>query len=125
MNVLKKSASGELRCRDRSYSGNTLPTVRELLNRKRTGELKMNLLTLEIIGADETVKASNSAPLLVSIAYEKSYEPGDTIILRSSKEKVYLVIQLDDAMNPGFCLFGRKGIPIQDSVWREENLVFP
>jgi hypothetical protein len=79
-----------------------------MLNRKRTGELKMNLLTLEIIGADETVKASNSSPLLVSIAYERSYEPGDTIILRSSKEKVYLVIQLDDAMNPAFVYLAEK-----------------
>jgi hypothetical protein len=68
----------------------------------------MNNLSLEIQSADGTVLAKNSDSGQVYLVYEKAYESGDAIFLRSTEENLYLVIQLDDAMNPAFVYLAGK-----------------
>lgn len=62
----------------------------------------MNNLSLEIRKEDGTIAAASSDSGQVHLVYDKAYEIGDEIILKSEKENVYLIIQLEDAMNPAF-----------------------
>jgi len=62
----------------------------------------MNNLFLEIQSMDGTIRATNSDGEQVCLVYKEAYEAGDAIILRSDTENVYLVIQLEDSMNPAF-----------------------
>jgi hypothetical protein len=59
-------------------------------------------LTLQIEGQDGAVKAGRTDQEQVYLVYGQEYEPGDTIVLSSTEENVYLVIHLEDAMNPAF-----------------------
>ncbi|MWV42806.1 carbohydrate-binding protein [Paenibacillus sp. HJL G12] len=62
----------------------------------------MNQISLEIRSADGVVQATGTDAGQAQLVYERAYEPGDQIILRSEHIDVYLVIQLDDAMDPAF-----------------------
>ncbi|MCR8657010.1 carbohydrate-binding protein [Paenibacillus endoradicis] len=57
-------------------------------------------LFLSVIGDDGSVKANNSDDGQVSLLYTNLYEPGDSIVLKSSAENLYLIIQLEDSMSP-------------------------
>ncbi|WP_155987722.1 carbohydrate-binding protein [Gorillibacterium massiliense] len=60
----------------------------------------MNTLTLEIQNADGAVLSANTDEDQVYLVHKNEYEPGDSIVLKSSADHVHLVIQLEDAMNP-------------------------
>lgn len=60
----------------------------------------MTQLTLEIQSANGAVLASSSDQGQAHLVYDKYYEPGDEIVLKSENENVFLMIQLDDAMDP-------------------------
>ncbi|MDR0271614.1 carbohydrate-binding protein [Paenibacillus sp.] len=62
----------------------------------------MTQITLEVQNADGKVQATSSDHGQAHLAYERPYEPGDEIILRSENKNVFMVIQLDDAMGPAF-----------------------
>ncbi|MEC0240303.1 carbohydrate-binding protein [Paenibacillus dokdonensis] len=62
----------------------------------------MNQITLEVQNADGSVQATSSDHGQAHLVYRGSYVPGDEIVLRSGNENVFLVIQLDDAMDPAF-----------------------
>jgi hypothetical protein len=64
--------------------------------------VKMAKLTLEVRSEDGSIKASRTEDSQVYLVYRSAYEPGDTIVLRSSDEHVYLIIQLEDSMTPAF-----------------------
>jgi len=68
-------------------------------------EMEAVKLTLEIQDADGAVKATSTDNNNVYLTYEDAYAEGDIIVLKSNQEKGYLVIQLDDAMNPAFVYF--------------------
>jgi len=59
-------------------------------------------LSLEITDENGAILAESMASEQVSMVYEKEYISGDTITLRSSEANCYLIIQLDDALNPEF-----------------------
>lgn len=59
-------------------------------------------LSLSVIGDDGSVKASHSNDGSVSLLYTSSYEAGDSIILNSSAQNLYLIIQLEDSMSAEF-----------------------
>lgn len=59
-------------------------------------------LTLEIHNAAGAVQASSTDNGQAHLVYENPYKLGDKIVLRSEKDKVFLVIQLEDAMLPAF-----------------------
>ncbi len=65
-------------------------------------------LTLEVQSADGVVRATSSDIDNVYLAYGDTYVEGDAIVLKSDQENVYLVIQLEDAMNPAFVYFAGK-----------------
>ncbi|WMT42152.1 carbohydrate-binding protein [Paenibacillus sp. D2_2] len=62
----------------------------------------MTQLKLEIQSSNGAVLASAADLGQAHLVYDKSYEPGDQIVLTSEKQNVYLVIQLEDAMDPAF-----------------------
>jgi len=62
-------------------------------------------LFLSVVGDDGSVKASSSDHGQVNLLYTNSYEPGDAIVLKSSAENLYLVIQLEDSMSTEFVYF--------------------
>ncbi|WP_068782301.1 carbohydrate-binding protein [Paenibacillus sp. GM2] len=62
----------------------------------------MTQLKLEIQSATGAVLASASDHGQAHLVYDKNYEPGDQIVLTSENVNVYLVIQLEDAMDPAF-----------------------
>ncbi|BFH62995.1 carbohydrate-binding protein [Paenibacillus azoreducens] len=68
----------------------------------------MTQLTLEVQSANGTVQATASDQGQAHLVYEKAYEPGDQIVLKSGNENSYLVIQLDDAMDPAFVFLAGK-----------------
>ena len=59
-------------------------------------------LSLSVVGDDGSIKASNSDNGSVSLLYTNLYEPGDTIVLGSTAQNVYLVIHLEDSMSSEF-----------------------
>lgn len=65
-------------------------------NRPMTG------LSLKIENSDGTVIAESSNLDYVNLVYKEEYRHGDRIALSVSKPDTYLVIQLDDVMNPSF-----------------------
>lgn len=65
----------------------------------------MTELTLEIQGADGAVKAAKTDEGQVHLVYGNAYEQGDAIVLKSSEANRYLIIHLEDAMNPAFVYF--------------------
>lgn len=75
----------------------------------------MTQLTLEVQSVNGTVQATASDQGQAHLVYEKAYEPGDQIVLKSGNENSYLVIQLDDAMDPAFVFFGWKRVPVRHS----------
>jgi len=62
----------------------------------------MTQLSLRIENANGVVLAEKSNANYVNLVYKEEYKPGDRIILSVSKADTYLVIQLDDVMNPSF-----------------------
>jgi hypothetical protein len=62
----------------------------------------MAQLSLEIQGANGVIKAKGSDEEQVCLVYKNAFEPGDEIVLRSSEEKVFLVLQLEDSMDPAY-----------------------
>lgn len=61
---------------------------------------KMTQLSLEIRSQDTSIRAHVSDQGQAHLVYREAYEPGDEIVLRSTDVNVYLVVQLDDAMDP-------------------------
>lgn len=59
-------------------------------------------LSLKIKNTDGTVQAESSNTDFVNLVYTEEYHPGDSIVLSVFKAYSYLVIQLDDVMNPAF-----------------------
>ena len=59
-------------------------------------------IALQIKRTDRRVLAENSRPAEVSLVYLGEYQEGDRIVLSSSQAGTYLLIQLDDVMNPSF-----------------------
>lgn len=55
-------------------------------------------LSLEVHSADGTARAAHTDTGKTHLVFHQPYEPGDSIILRSSAPNVYLSIQLDDAL---------------------------
>jgi hypothetical protein len=62
----------------------------------------MTNLTLEIQNAAGAVVEGRTDSDQVILTYSRAYEPGDSIVLRSSQVNQYLVIQLEDSINPAF-----------------------
>lgn len=65
-------------------------------------------LTLEVKGKDGTTLAANTDSEQVFLVYRQAYEEGDTIVLKSSEQNVYLMIQLEDSLNPAFVYLTEK-----------------
>lgn len=59
-------------------------------------------LTLEIQSEDGSILAEHTDTSQTHLVYDHPYQPGDSILLRSSKANVYLYVQLDDALNSDF-----------------------
>lgn len=59
-------------------------------------------LKLTIKNEQGEVLAQNENEGFVNLVYAGAYNPGDSITLSVSKAPAYLVIQLDDVMNPSF-----------------------
>lgn len=62
----------------------------------------MITLAIEVQNAGGETLARREDEGQVCLVYSAAYQPGDTLILTSSEEPVYLVLQLEDAMNPAF-----------------------
>jgi len=60
----------------------------------------MTQLSLKIKNSDNVIMAENSNLNYVNLVYQGEYLPGDRIELSVSKPNTYLIIQLDDVMNP-------------------------
>ncbi|WP_063566454.1 hypothetical protein [Paenibacillus sp. O199] len=65
----------------------------------------MTNLSLEIQNADGVVLETRTDSEQVNLVYRQAYGSGDSIVLRSSDVNVYLIIQLEDSMNPAFVYF--------------------
>lgn len=62
----------------------------------------MTQLSLKIVSSDGAVKAESTNLDYVNLVYKEEYCPGDRIDLSVSKAGTYLIIQLDDVMNPSY-----------------------
>ncbi|QHW33484.1 carbohydrate-binding protein [Paenibacillus rhizovicinus] len=65
----------------------------------------MSQLSIEIHNEDGSVLASAADDVQANLVYGQAYAPGDAIVVKSDEDKVHLMIQLDDAMNPGLVYF--------------------
>jgi hypothetical protein len=65
----------------------------------------MTNLSLEIQNAEGTVLEARTDIEQVNLVYRQAYGLGDSIVLRSSDVNAYLIIQLEDSMNPSFVYF--------------------
>ena len=68
----------------------------------------MAQITLKIENSDGVVLAENSNSEQVSLVYSEEYCLGDRIVLSVSEADTYLIIQLDDVMNPSFVYMKEK-----------------
>lgn len=59
-------------------------------------------LTIEVQREDGTILAEHTDTNHTHLVYDQPYQPGDSIVLRSSRDGVYLYFKLDDALNPDF-----------------------
>lgn len=59
-------------------------------------------ITIEVQREDGTILAEHTDTNHSYLVYDHSYQPGDSIVLRSSSPNVYLFVQLDDALNLDF-----------------------
>lgn len=73
----------------------------------------MPVISLRVEGRDGGVLAANQSEDSVGLVYPAPYRPGDRIVLSVSGEGAYLMIQLDDAMDPAFVFMKRP-----EFVWR-------
>ncbi|QOS79229.1 carbohydrate-binding protein [Paenibacillus sp. JNUCC31] len=75
-------------------------------------------LTIEVQSKDGITLAEHTDTNHTHLVYEYPYQPGDSIVLRSSEANVYLYIQLDDAINPAFVYYSgqeyRLSIPFDE-----------
>jgi hypothetical protein len=62
----------------------------------------MHRLSIKIKNSDGAIQAEHSDTNFVNLVYTEEYRPGDYVVLSTSKKCSYLVIQLDDVMNPSF-----------------------
>lgn len=60
------------------------------------------MLQLTVQNKNGEVMASAEAEDRCALVYDKAYEEGDTISMRTSETDVYLVLQLDDALGQAF-----------------------
>ncbi|KOY14239.1 hypothetical protein [Paenibacillus xylanivorans] len=78
----------------------------------------MTNLSLEIQNAEGAVLEARTDSEQVQLVYRQAYTLGDSVVLRSSDVNVYLIIQLEDSMNPSFVYFKggeyRYGIPFDE-----------
>jgi len=65
-------------------------------------------LTLQINDVNGKTLAKNTNTEFTNLVYDSNYNEGDLIILSVSKPCSYLVIQLDDVMNPSFVFMQKK-----------------
>lgn len=62
----------------------------------------MSKLSLQITDAEGVVLAESADEAYIDLVYDKAYRPGERIVLSVDAPGTYLVIQLDDVMNPAF-----------------------
>lgn len=62
----------------------------------------MTKLTIEVQNAEGNILAEHTDSEKTHLVYAQAYQPGDSIVLRSSSVHSYLYIQLDDAMSETF-----------------------
>lgn len=62
----------------------------------------MSQISLKIENSDGAVMAESSNSGYVNLVYSGEYNPGDRIVLSVSNPNTYLIIQLDDVMNPSY-----------------------
>ncbi|WP_339233759.1 carbohydrate-binding protein [Paenibacillus sp. FSL R5-0517] len=62
----------------------------------------MTTLTIEIRDAANQLLAMNTDSDQVHLVYNRPYQPGDSVIVKSLDAGQYLLMQLDDAMNEAF-----------------------
>ncbi|MGB4659650.1 MAG: carbohydrate-binding protein [Mobilitalea sp.] len=70
-------------------------------------------LSIKITDVLGKVLAEQTKPDLVTLVYEKEYQEGDSILIESSEDNVYLKVQIDDALGDAFVYLTQKEIKYQ------------
>lgn len=68
----------------------------------------MNTLSLQIKNKDGLILAENIQEDEVNLVYTGTYEEGDRIHLHIEKENIFVVLQIDDGMNPALVYLTEK-----------------
>lgn len=70
-------------------------------------------LSIKVLDREGNILANNQTEDEVMLVYREAYQEGDRIVITSSKENIYLKVQVDDALGSAFLYITNKEITYQ------------